>query len=100
MINLSLLTRIFPSNLKHTTSHRIMQLLNKYTSDNNVKPKHLTAAILCDLSKAFDVINHTILIRKLEHYGIRGVAKTWMVNYLTNSKLIGNVPMGLCLNRD
>ena len=71
---------------KRTTSHPIIQLLNKCASDNNLKPKHLTAAILCDLSKAFDVINHNILIRKLDHYGIRGIAKTWMVNYLTNRK--------------
>ena len=51
-----------------------------------MKLKHLTDAILCDLSKAFNVINHNILIRKLDHYGIRGIAKTWMVNYLSNRK--------------
>ena len=71
---------------KRTTSHPIIQLRNKCASDNNLKPKHLTAAILCDLSKAFDVINHNILIRKLDHYGIRGIAKTWMVNYLSKIK--------------
>ena len=71
---------------KRTTSHPIIQLLNKCASDNNLKPKHLTATIVCDLSKAFDVINHNILIRKLDHYGIRDIAKTWMVNYLTNRK--------------
>ena len=60
---------------KRTTSHPIIQLLNKCASDNNLKPKHLIAAILCDLSKAFDVFNHNILIRKLDHYGIRCIAK-------------------------
>ena len=30
------------------------------------------------------MINHNILIRKLEHYGIRGKAKTWIANYLAN----------------
>jgi len=44
----------------------------------------MTLTILCDLSKAFDVINHGILIRKLEFYGIRGIEKDWIINYLTD----------------
>ena len=72
--------------LSHTT-HPIAQLLTKCASDNNLKPKYFTAAIFfCDLSKAFDVIKHNILINKLEHYGITGIVKTWMVNYLTNRR--------------
>ena len=68
---------------KHTTVHPIIHLLNVCAKADN---RHLTASILCDLSKAFDVINYDILFEKLDHYGIRGIAKNWLVNYLSNRK--------------
>ena len=68
---------------KHATIHPILHLLNNCAESYNKNPKEYTISIFCDLSKAFDVINHNILLDKLNIYGLRGIVNDWFSNYLS-----------------
>ena len=48
--------------------------------------RQISLLLLIDFSKAFDMVEHSILLSKLEHYGTRGLAMKWMQYYLSNKK--------------
>ena len=64
-----------------------MALLDMYNHISRAIDNHEVAiGVFIDLSKAFDTLTHSILLRKLEYYGIRGIALKWFANYSTNRK--------------
>ena len=68
----------------HSTSHALINLVNKIATavDSN---KYL-AGVFLDLSKAFDTLDHDILLTKLEAYGITDTALKWITDYFRNRK--------------
>ena len=69
---------------KHSTIHALLNFIDKvaHAIDNH---SHLIGIFL-DFSKAFDTINHDILLYKLSHYGIHGKALQWFRSYLNSRK--------------
>ena len=67
------------------TSMAIMELVENITiaMDNG---KFTIGRVFIDLKQAFDTVDHSMLVTKLDHYGIRGVAKQWLSSYLENRK--------------
>ena len=72
-----------------STESAIIQFINNI--HNGLHYKHNTVAVFMDLSKAFDVLDHDILYKKLEHYGFRGKILELIKSFISNRKYFVSV---------
>ena len=66
----------------YSTNHALLSIVEQITAA--LDKKMFTCGVFIDLEKAFDTVNHQIILSKLHHYGIRGVANKWFSSYLLN----------------
>ena len=66
---------------KHSTNHALVSLTENIREA--LDKGNFACGIFVDLQKAFDTVDHQILLEKLKHYGIRGKANEWFKSYLT-----------------
>ena len=67
---------------KHSTSHAIITLAERVSKA--LDTGKYVVGVFIDLKKAFDTVDHSILLNKLYLYGIRGNIYNWFKSYLTN----------------
>uniref|UniRef100_A0A3B3H5U1 Reverse transcriptase domain-containing protein n=1 Tax=Oryzias latipes TaxID=8090 RepID=A0A3B3H5U1_ORYLA len=67
---------------RRSTSMAIMHLVDHISS--SIEKKKFTVGVFVDLQKAFDTLNHTMLLSRLQKYGFRGIAYSWLESYLIN----------------
>lgn len=65
-----------------STESALYELLSEIYA--NCNRDLLTAVIICDLSKAFDLVDHRLLLQKLEGYGVRGLSLEWFRSFLSD----------------
>ena len=68
----------------HETTHALTKMID-YIYES-LDEGNYVFGLYIDLKKAFDSVQHQILVQNLQHYGIRGIALDWINSYLSNRK--------------
>ena len=68
----------------HSTDHAITQLVDQIS--NSSEKNLFTLGVFMDFSKTFDTVDDVTLIKKLDHYGVKGRNLLWFKSYLNNRR--------------
>ena len=82
--NKILCSKQFGSQTGHSTEHAIVQLVDQILE--SFEYNEYTLSVFNYLSKAFDTVDHSILLKRLELYGVTNRNHSWFKNYLSNRK--------------
>ena len=74
---------------KHSCEDAILELIGRVLQSKN--DDKYCAGIFLDLSKAFDTLDHHLLLQKMEKYGIRGSTLDWFKSYLSNRSILAKI---------
>ena len=66
-----------------STLHSLIEITENIRS--YIENKNYGCGVFIDLKNAFDTVNHSILLKKLEHYGVCGAMLTWFSSHLNDS---------------
>ena len=64
-----------------STNHALLSIVEQVREA--MDSKMYSCGVFIDLEKAFDTVNHEILLQKLNYYGIRGIGNAWLSSYLS-----------------
>ena len=73
----------------HSTILALLEVLDNIY--HHLDRHEFVIGIYLDLQKAFDTVNHDILLYKLQNYGVRGIVNQWFKSYLSGRKQITSI---------
>ena len=85
-INSILCEKQFGFQNQHSTNHALIETTEKIKQGCDSGKFAFTFWVFLDFQKAFDTVNHDILLKKLEHYGIRDKSNKWLRSFLEGRK--------------
>ena len=74
---------------KYSTTHAPIHLTGKIRQE--IDKGNYACGIFVDVQKAFDTVEHHVLLKKLEYYGVRGISNKWFASYLSNRKQFDSI---------
>ena len=76
----------FGFRLNFSTSNALMSIIENIQTQLDYGK--YSVGVFVDLKKAFDTVDHNIILKKLDYYGVRGIANEWFASYLKKQETI------------